>query len=160
MLCLEQRARLRGLLAEESEMSSDDNKSRNLRWIQAFNERDWAAEAACRTADYVAHMSGMPVPLDAVGWAGFMQAFTTALPDAQIAVHGSLGERDLVSSRWTITGTHRGDFQGVPPTGRQVTMNGIDISRFVDGKVAEHWAQFDLVAVLRQIGAIPVPTPA
>lgn len=141
-------------------MNTDDNKNLNLRWIQAFNERDWAAEAACRIPDYIAHMSGMPVPLDAAGWAAFMQLFTAALPDAQIAVHGSLAERDLVASRWTITGTHRGEFQGVPPTGRQVTMSGIDISRCVDGKVAEHWAQFDLVGVLQQIGALTTPTPA
>ena len=102
-------------------------------------------------------MSGAPGPLDAAGWAAFMGAFTTALPDAQIAVHGSLAERDLVASRWTITGTHRGEFQGAPPTGRQVTMSGIDISRVVDGKVAEHWAQFDFLGVLQQIGAIPAP---
>ena len=141
-------------------MSMDDAKTLNLRWIQAFNERDWATEAACRTADYVAHMSGIPMPLDAAGWEAFLQAFSTALPDAQIAVDGSLAERDLVASRWTITGTHRGEFQGVPPTGRQVTMSGIDISRVVNGKVAEHWAQFDLLSVLQQIGALPVTTPA
>ena len=138
-------------------MSAEGNKTLNLRWIQAFNERDWTTEAACRTPDYVAHMSGSPVPLDAAGWAAFMGAFTTALPDAQIIVEGSLAERDLVASRWMITGTHRGAFQGVPPTGRQVTMAGIDISRVVDGKIAEHWAQFDVVGVLQQIGAVPAP---
>jgi predicted ester cyclase len=62
-----------------------------------------------------------------------------------------------VATRWTITGTHRGDFQGVPPTGRPVTMAGVDISRFVDGRIAEHWAQFDVLGVLQQIGAIPAP---
>ena len=138
-------------------MSADDNKRLNRRWIQAFNERDWATEAACRTPDYVAHMSGAPAPLDADGWAAFMGALTTAFPDAQISVDGEVGERDMVASRWTITGTHGGDFQGVPPTGRQVTMAGIDFSRIVDGKIAEHWAQFDVVGVLQQIGAVPAP---
>ena len=136
-------------------MSADDNKNLNLRWIRAFNERDWATEAACRTPDYVAHMSGAPGPLDAAGWAGFMGTFTTAFPDAQISVDGSIAERDMVASRWTITGTHRGDFQGVPPTGRKVTMTGIDFSRIVDGKIAEHWAQFDVISVMQQIGASP-----
>jgi steroid delta-isomerase-like uncharacterized protein len=136
-------------------MSAEDNKNLNMRWIQAFNERDWATEAACRTADYQAHMSGMPGPIDSEGWAGFMGSFFTAFPDAQIALEGSLGERDLVASRWTITGTHRGDFQGVPGTGRQVTISGTDFSRVVDGKIAEHWAQFDLIGVMQQIGAMP-----
>ena len=60
-----------------------------------------------------------------------------------------------MASRWTITGTHRGTFQGVPATGRLITFSGIDFSRVVEGKVAEHWAQFDLLAVLQQIGALP-----
>src|SRR5436305_2028780 len=140
-------------------MSAEDNKSLNLRWIQAFNERDWAREAACRTADYQAHMSGAPGPLDADSWAGFMRVFTTAFPDAQISVGDSISERDTVASRWTIVGTHLGDFQGVPPTGRQITITGVDFSRVVDGKIAEHWAQFDLAGLMQQIGAMPQGAP-
>ena len=136
-------------------MSADNNKNLNLRWIQAFNERDWSTEAACRTGDYLAHMQGAPGPLDAQGWAGFMGLFATAFPDAQIAVEGSVSEGDIVASRWTMTGTHRGDFMGVPPTGQQITMKGIDFSRVVDGKIAEHWAQFDAIGVMQQIGAMP-----
>ena len=136
-------------------MSADDNKSVNLRWVQAWNERDWTTEAAYRTPDYLAHMSGIPVPLDDDGWNAFNAEFTGAFPDAQISVEASVAERDVVASRWTITGTHRGTFQGVPATGRLVTFSGIDFSRVVEGKVAEHWAQFDLLAVLQQIGAVP-----
>ena len=136
-------------------MSADDNKNLNLRWIQAFNERDWPAEAGCRTSDYVAHMQGAPGILDSQGWAGFMGIFATAFPDGQIAVEGSISEGDTVASRWIMTGTHRGDFMGVPPTGREITMKGIDFSRVVDGKIAEHWAQFDAIGVMQQIGAIP-----
>jgi len=136
---------------------SDEAKNLNARWIQAFNERDWAAEAACRTPDYVAHVSAAPGPLDGNGWAAFMGQFTTAFPDAQITIDGAVEERGVVACRWTITGTHRGEFQGVPPTGRQITMAGVDMSRVVDGRVAEHWAQFDVAGVLVQVGAIPVP---
>ena len=141
-------------------MSAEDNKRVNLNWIQAFNERDWATEASIRTADYVAHMSGVPVPLDNEGWNGFMAQFTEAFPDAQISVEASVAERDTVASRWTINGTHGGVFQGVPATGRLVSLQGCDFSRIVDGRVAEHWAQFDLVAVLQQIGALPAPALA
>jgi steroid delta-isomerase-like uncharacterized protein len=141
-------------------MSAEDNKSVNLHWIQAFNERDWATETAYRTPDYVAHMSGMPMPLDNDAWNGFMAEFTQAFPDAQISVEASLAERDMVASRWTITGTHGGPFQGVGATGRLVSFSGCDFSRVVGGKVAEHWAQFDLVSVLAQIGALPAPAHA
>lgn len=138
-------------------MAAEDNKHLNLRWIQAWNARDWAAEAACRTPDYVAHMSGIPVPLDAAGWDRFTQTFTSAFPDAQITVDSAVEEGDLVASRWTITGTHRGEFQGVAATGRPVTMAGVDFSRIVDGKVAEHWSQFDVLGMMQQIGAFPAP---
>jgi steroid delta-isomerase-like uncharacterized protein len=141
-------------------MSAEDNKSVNLHWIQAFNERDWATETAYRTSDYVAHLSGMPMPLDNDAWNGFMAEFTQAFPDAQISVEASLAERDMVASRWTITGTHGGPFQGIQATGRLVSFRGCDFSRVVDGKVAEHWAQFDLVSVLAQIGALPAPALA
>ena len=138
-------------------MPSDDNKSLNARWIQAFNDRDWATETACRAPDFTAHMSGMPEPLNSAGWDGFMQAFTTAFPDARITPERTLAEGAETVIRWRITGTHRGEFQGVPATGRPVALDGIEWNRFVDGKIAEHWAQFDLVAVLGQIGALPPP---
>ena len=60
-----------------------------------------------------------------------------------------------MASRWTLTGTHRAEFQGVPPSGKPVTMAGIEFNRIAGGKIAEHWAQFDLLAVMQQIGAIP-----
>lgn len=136
-------------------MSTAENNSLNLRWIQAFNERDWTSEGACRTADYRAHVPAAPAPLDHAGWGAFMQSFTTAFPDAQIAVGSSISERNLVATRWTITGTHHGTFQGVPASGRQITMEGVDFSRVVDGKIAEHWAQFDMIGLMQQIGAMP-----
>jgi steroid delta-isomerase-like uncharacterized protein len=126
----------------------------NLKWIQAFNDKDWAAEAACRTDDFLAHMSGAPGSLDADGWSAFMHAFFSAFPDAQITVNASLAGGDLVASRWTLVGTHLGPFQGTAPTGRQVTMAGVDFSRVVEGRIGEHWAQFDVLGVLVQIGAL------
>jgi steroid delta-isomerase-like uncharacterized protein len=102
-------------------------------------------------------MSGVPVALDGAGWEGFLQGFAAAFPDCQITVDGSVEEPDSVASRWTITGTHEDEFQGVPPTGRQVAIAGVDFSRVVDGKIAEHWAQFDIVAAMQQIGALPAP---
>ena len=138
-------------------MSPDDNKDLNLRWIQAFNERDWQTEAACRSPEFRAFVSGAEEPLSADAWAGFLSAFSTAFPDARIAVDASVAERDMVASRWMLTGTHRAEFQGVPPTGKAVTMAGIEFNRIADGKIAEHWAQFDLLAVMQQIGALPSP---
>jgi steroid delta-isomerase-like uncharacterized protein len=138
-------------------MKGDPNDQLNERWVQAFNDQDWAAEAACRTLDYSAHMQGAPGSLDSAGWASFMSMFATAFPDVRITIVASISQGDTVASRWTMTGTHGGDFLGIPATGREINMNGIDFSRVVDGKIAEHWAQYDIAGVLRQLGALPAP---
>jgi len=132
-----------------------DHKSLNLRWIQAFNERDWKTESAIRHNDFRAYLSGAPEPLDNAAWSGFMIYFTTAFPDSYIAVDACVTEGDTVVSRWTLTGTHQAAFQGIPPTGRTVKFTGIEYNRVADGKFIEHWSQFDNVALLRQIGAMP-----
>jgi steroid delta-isomerase-like uncharacterized protein len=136
----------------EAAVPAVDKKSLNLRWIQAFNERDWKTETASRSSDFRAFMSGTKEPLNADAWAAFMSAFTTAFPDARISIEDCIAEQDSVVSRWTLTGTHRGVFQGVPPTGRAVSMAGIEFNRVVEGKIAEHWSQFDMIGLLQQIG--------
>jgi predicted ester cyclase len=84
-----------------------------------------------------------------------MDAFTPAFPDSPIFIESCVAEGDTVVSRWTLTGTHRGAFQGIPPTGRSITFTGIESNRVVDGKFVEHWSIFDNVALLQQIGALP-----
>ncbi|MCE5288781.1 MAG: ester cyclase [Nocardiaceae bacterium] len=125
----------------------------NELWVQAFNDRDWDAEAGFRHPSYAAHVQGAPVTLDSAGWAEFMGMFVAGFPDVQISIDSAVTERDTVASRWTMTGTHRGDFLGNAATGRQISITGIDFSRVVDGKIAEHWAQFDGLGLLQQIGA-------
>ncbi len=131
------------------------NQSLNLRWIQAFNQRDWDLEKALRTPDFQAHLSGAPAPLDSDAWSGFLIGFTQAFPDSQITVDACITEGDTVATRWTLNGTHRGAFQGIPPSGGAVRFTGIEYNRVVDGRIAEHWSMFDNLALLQQIGALP-----
>lgn len=133
----------------------DDLKSLNHRWIEAFNDRDWEAEKAVRGANFQAHLSGLQEPLDSDAWSQFMIMFTTAFPDSQISIESCITEGDTVVSRWTMRGTHQGIFQGIPPTGRPIAFDGIESNKVVDGKIVEHWAMFDNVALLQQIGAMP-----
>ncbi len=142
-----------GPLPEEPEgfggqENNADLKSLNVRWIQAFNERDWKTEKAIRTPDFRAYVSGTPGPLDADAWSGFLSAFTAAFPDSRISVDACIAEGDTVATRWTLTGTHQGEFQGIPPSGRAVKFTGIEYNRVVDGRLAEHWSMFDNVALL------------
>jgi steroid delta-isomerase-like uncharacterized protein len=135
--------------------TGSDLKSFNHRWIQAFNDRDWQTERAVRSDDFVAHMSGMEAPLNNEAWSGFMSYFTTSFPDARIAINSCVAEGDQVVARWTITGTHRGEFQGIPATGRAVEFGGIEFNLVKDGKLVEHRCMFDNVGLMRQLGGLP-----
>ena len=152
---------IHGPLPQEPEdFGSDANpmgdlKSLNHRWIQAFNDRDWDTESAVRGETFRAWLSGFPEPLDNAAWSGFMRAFTDGFPDSRISIESSVAEGDTVASRWTLTGTHLGTFQGIPPTGRPMKFTGVEFNRVVDGRFVEHCSMFDNLALLRQIGAMP-----
>ena len=139
----------------DASSAATDLKAINRLWIEAFNTQNWAAERAFRSDDFMAHMSGSPAPLDNNAWSGFMQQFTAAFPDAQITIQSCIGEADRTATTWTLTGTHRAPFNGIPATGRKVQFAGIEFNLFVDGRIAEHHAQFDLAGLLVQLGAMP-----
>jgi steroid delta-isomerase-like uncharacterized protein len=81
--------------------------------------------------------------------------YRAAFPDLRVTVEDLLTERDKIVHRFTLRGTHIGPFMGIPPTGRLVTVAGIAIDRFTDGKVAESWVSLDALNLLRQLGALP-----
>lgn len=134
---------------------AEDLKALNHRWIKAFNERDWETERAVRGAHFQAYLSGAKDALNGAAWSAFMTAFTAAFPDARISIESCIAEGDTVVSRWTLTGTHQGEFQGIPATGRGVGFTGLEFNQVADGRIVEHWSMFDNLALLRQIGAIP-----
>lgn len=152
---------IHGPLPEEPDGFTDeatpagDLKSLNHRWLQAFNDRDWKTESAVRSANFQAYLSGAPGPLDNAAWSRFMADFTTGFPDSRISIESCIAEGDTVVTRWTLTGTHQGVFQGIPPTGRPVKFAGLEFNRVAEGKFVEHWAMFDNLALLQQIGAMP-----
>ena len=87
----------------------------------------------------------------------FVAMLRGAFPDAQVTVEDQLAEGDRVATRWTCRGTHRGEFQGIPPTGKSVVMSGITIFRIANGKLVEGWNRPDLLGLMQQIGAVPTP---
>jgi predicted ester cyclase len=141
--------------------SVERNKAVSRRWIEVFNQRDDAGEADVRTQDYVAYapVSLEPAPLDSEAWTRFLAGFVEAFPDLQLTVEDAVAEGDLVAQRIHFEGTHAGEFQGLPPTHRKVTFSGLELNRFVDGRVAEHWFQMDSLTLLQQLGLAVVPGP-
>jgi predicted ester cyclase len=83
------------------------------------------------------------------------QVFRQAFPDWQAGQQAHIAEGDLVAERFTARGTHQGEILGVAPTGRQVTLAGINIFRVQNGKVVERWGRTDDLGFLQQLGIVP-----
>jgi predicted ester cyclase len=144
-----------------SAVSAEHNRTVARRWIDAFNARDDAAEAASRTTDYIAHPpeSIQTATLDGDAWVEFLGVFLEGFPDLHLEVQGSAADEGMTAQHILFTGTHTGPFRGLPPTGRRVLFSGLEINRMVDGKVAEHWFQLDSVTLFEQLGLRVVPGP-
>ena len=139
-------------------MSAEENKAVLRRWIEAYNERDLQAEAEVLASDYVAHVPAAPGPLEGLeAWRQFSGSFAEAFPDLRLTVQDIAAEGDTVAARVAFRGTHRGEFQGIPPTGKEVAFSSMEFNRMVDGKVEEHWVELDLFGLMQQLGVIPNP---
>ena len=142
-------------------MSEDENKKAVIRrWIEAFNERDLQGEADVLAPGYVAHVPSPQGPLDLGGlqaWREFTAPFVEAFPDLRLTIVDMAAEGDTVAARVAFRGNHRGEFQGIPPTDKEVNFTSMELDRVVDGKVEEHWVEIDLLRVMGQLGAIPDP---
>lgn len=87
----------------------------------------------------------------------FIGAVRTGFPDLTVAVNDMVSHGDKVWARATFTGTHKGSFMNIPPTGKRVSVEVMDVVRFSGGKSVEHWGVFDQLGLLTQLGAIPPP---
>jgi predicted ester cyclase len=95
---------------------------------------------------------------DIEGYRQFAEAFYAAFPDLSHTVEEQVAEGDLVVSRFTVRGTHRGEFQGIPPTGKQFEVTAVAIDRIAGGKIVERWGQLDALGLMQQLGVIPGPS--
>ena len=85
----------------------------------------------------------------------FLASMLAAFPDIRFTIEDLVAEGDKVVTRWSCTGTHRGEFMGLAPTGKQLTPSALDIFRIVEGKVVEERVEFDTLRFFQQLGAVP-----
>ena len=120
---------------------------------QYQDQRDPRAFAEFLAADVIDHT---PMPGTSPGAEGVREVFEmlwSALPDMHVEVHQMVAEGDTVVTRKSFVGTHRGELFGVPPTGKGVHLEVIDIVRVSDGKIVEHWNIVDSMGLMQQLGA-------
>jgi steroid delta-isomerase-like uncharacterized protein len=138
-------------------MSSIEQNTAAVRgFFDTARHGDLDALDAIVSPDYVIHDPSLPREFRGVEGAKELVAmYRSALGGLRVTIEHQFAEGDYVTTRFTARGTHAGDMLGVPPTGREVEISGITISRCQDGKVVEEWEICDLLGVLRQIGAVP-----
>jgi steroid delta-isomerase-like uncharacterized protein len=145
---------------EADAMGSEANKEVARRYYEGvLNQGDLDALAEMAVPDYEEHD---PLPGQGSGIKG-LQDRVRMIRDAfgqRFTIEDVVAEEDRVVVRWTGSGTHVGEFIGIPPTGKSFTITGLDIHRFVDGRMAEHWHVVDQFALLQQLGLIPQPDEA
>ncbi len=139
---------------------SEDPKSLMRRLYQEVSAGNLAALDELLADDLVEHEEFPGLEPNKEGVKQFFAMFRSAFPDLRMEPHEMLAEGDLVCARMTVTGTHQGEFMGVPPTGKKIEMEGIDIVRTRDGQATEHWGVMDAMAMMQQLGAIPEQAPA
>jgi steroid delta-isomerase-like uncharacterized protein len=143
-------------------MSTDQatrNKATLTRFQDALSSGDW--DLASKTIDDVVEPDALirtPLRIEATGAELLKEVFARlhrAFPDLHVAVEDLIAEGDKVVARNTVTGTHQGEYMGLPPTGKSITYNEIFIVRLADGRIAETWGIVDVLSQMRQLGAIP-----
>jgi predicted ester cyclase len=140
-------------------MGTEENKAIYRQFIEeVFNHKDLSRIGDFIGSDMVEHTPNFPSGLE--GAKQGIGAFVIGFPDLHITIEVLIAEGDKVVARLTQGGTHRGEFAGVPPTGKEVSIAGIDIWRLSEGKCAEHWLEMDNLGLMQQLGVIPVPEQA
>jgi steroid delta-isomerase-like uncharacterized protein len=116
---------------------------------RVWNQHDYSAIDENIKVDYIQHSPNVPPGRDGVK--AFFKMVNGAFSEVKFTVEEMIEEGDKVAWRWTLRGKHTGDFQGMPPTGRDFQFSGISILRLEDGKFAELWVEQDMLGLIAQL---------
>jgi len=141
-------------------MSAKEIKALERRFFEEWNKGKAAAMAVIDelgATDCVYHGASGEEIHGLKGFKKSMSEFYSAFPDNHFTIEDMVAEGDKVAVRWTLTGTHKGKYGGVPPTNKKMTIWGISIDRIAGGKFVETWERLDTLGFMQQLGLIPTP---
>jgi steroid delta-isomerase-like uncharacterized protein len=134
-------------------MSTVDNKTLVQQFFdEVINQRNLAALGQFLSPNAINHTVPAGFPQEPNQFLGLHLG---AFPDMRATVEELLADGDKVIARVSYQGTHQGAFMGIPPTGKQINVMGINIFRIANGQLVEHWGLSDRVTALRQLGVVP-----
>jgi steroid delta-isomerase-like uncharacterized protein len=139
-------------------MTAETNKAIIRRIVEEIqNGGNLALIDELLAPNFVNHTPAPGLSPDREGIKHLFSMFRAAFPDGSMTIEDMIAEEEKVVTRKTYRGTHLGEFLGIPPTGRHISVGLIDMMRVVDGKVVEHWSVGDDLGMLQQLGVIPLP---
>jgi steroid delta-isomerase-like uncharacterized protein len=140
-------------------MSTEQNKALVRQMVEeVFNRGNISLADKFLAPDFVEREELPPgMPAGSEGVKQLTAMFRSAFPDFKATIDDIVAEGDKVVIRQTWSGTHKGEFMGIPPTGKRVSFGVIDIIRIAGDKFVEHWGQMDSMGMMQQLGAVPAP---
>jgi steroid delta-isomerase-like uncharacterized protein len=149
---------------EGPNMTTDENKAMARRFIEEVaNRGNFAVIDELIAPDFEVRDAVIPVSTGPEGVKQVFGAVRDAFPDFHETIEDVLADEDRVMVRWSTRGTHRGEFAGIPATGKEVTWRGVFILRVAGGRFVEMWQLHDQLGLLQQLGAtvtMPAASPA
>ena len=145
--------------------SSTEVEQKNKQIVRQFfelldrHDTDRIGQLLVSSTNYYFHIGGMP----SVDWnehKGILTGVNNAFPDLHHEIVDMVAERNKVAVRLNVTGTHKGEFQGIPPTGKKLSLYEMGFITIIDGKITEGWISADTMGLLQQLGALPPLSPA
>ncbi len=146
---------------EANTMSAEENKRLAREGIRIWSTGDFDAAEEIYAPNYVNHQHHHPGDAEDIHGTEAMKTFAAefrkAFPDFRDSIDIQIAEGDMVATKFTSRGTHRGVFMGVEPTNKELSWTGITIDRIAEGKIVESWANWDMMGMMRQLGVFPTP---
>jgi len=137
-------------------MSTDENKALANRWTEEiWNQGNMAAVDALCAPNFTFNYPFPGMQPNSDSYKKVVVAYRTAFHSLHLTNEIVIAEGDMVALRWVGQSVHQGEFMGIAPTGKKLTMTGNTIARIEGGKIAEEWTEMDGLGLMQQIGAIP-----
>lgn len=136
---------------------SDTNKAAVRRLVEeVWNKGNLSVANECLASSYRHHDPSTPeVEAGPEGEMKRAMLYRSAFPDLRLTLEDVIAEGDTVAARWSCRATHKGALGDIAPTGKQVSLTGVSIVRFADGKMIEGWINWDALGMLQQLGVVP-----
>jgi steroid delta-isomerase-like uncharacterized protein len=138
------------------EATTEKNKLVMKRFVEFINTGSEQLAGELISPDAIFYVPGQPEPMRGpAGYLAIIGMMRGGFPDIQWTLEDIVAEGDKVAARFTMRGTHQGNFFGVPPSGKPIKVQAMNFYRFTNGQIVEEYGQPDMLGLLQQIGAVP-----